>query len=478
MSYSNVKSLSPFIASKKNNHIDIKLLNNKNFYNWLNKQNDSIKNAVLEEGFIAKSGQIFLIKDKHNKTTSIIAGISDKPLISDGSKIYDEIKNKFSNDILKETSFSLDTQMGNLHIGWGLSAYKFSHYKNNNSDDINPLLFVSNKNNKKRIKTFVEAIYIVRDLINTPANDMGPEELETAMLNIANHHKITVKSIKGDELIKQNFPMIYEVGKASPRKPRLLELSWGNKNNPKITIIGKGVCFDTGGLDIKPSQFMLNMKKDMGGAAHALGLAHMIMSLKVPIYLRVIIPAVENSVSGNSYRPCDIVNSRKGISVEIGNTDAEGRLILADAITYACEDNPDIIIDFATLTGAARIALGYDLPALFSNNDEIAQKIQKISTQPDIDDPVWRLPLWQGYKKDLDSQIADINSTGTGKAGAINAALFLEEFITEGISWVHLDIYAWEQNGKTGRPKGGADNAMRAIFAFLENYIHNNNPKN
>jgi leucyl aminopeptidase len=296
---------------------------------------------------------------------------------------------------------------------------------------------------------------------------MGPDELQAATESLAAHHNVKVKIIKDGDLTKKNFPMIFDVGKGSARRPRLIDFSWGNKKDPKVTLVGKGVCFDTGGYDLKPSQYMFNMKKDMGGAAHVLALANMIMSLGLPIYLRVLIPAVENSISGEAYRPADILQTRKGITVEVGNTDAEGRLVLADALTYACEDKPELLIDYATLTGAARVALGPDLPALFSNTEETAQKIQALSQKEIVDDPVWNLPLWKGYRKDIDSYIADISSTG-GKAGATTAALFLNEFVEEDIEWLHLDTYAWEDNGKPGRPKGGADAGLRSIFAYLE----------
>ncbi len=458
-----IKFISPFLLSKKESHIDIDIINPATFNKWLSEQDATIKTKISEQGFEGSSGEIFISYDKSGKALSITAGTSDFPSITDGSKIHDAVKAAFSSDKLEKTSFAINSSQDNLPIGWGLAAYKFSLYKGD-EDNKSPKLI----NNDKRVKIYVESVCFIRDLINIPANDMGPDELETATQYLANHHKTELKTIKGDELIKQNFPMIYEVGKASPRTPRLLDFSWGNPEHPKVTLVGKGVCFDTGGLDIKPSQFMLTMKKDMGGAAHVLGLAHMIMSLKLPINLRVLVPAVENSISGNSYRPSDIINSRKGLTVEVGNTDAEGRLVLADALTYACEDKPDLLIDFATLTGAARIALGFDLPAIFSNNDKTAQGVQQQSATKEIDDPVWHLPLWQPYRKDLDSAIADINSTGSGKAGATNAALFLQEFITEQTEWLHMDVYAWEQNGKSGRPKGGADTGMRAIFAFLE----------
>ncbi len=465
----NIKFFYPLISLKCDKHITINV--HKNFKKWKKNQTEKIQSQIKEQGFEGKSGEILILRDEGGNAYNIISGVSEKSTFEDGSKIYGTVKSVFSKDTLKNISFAFTSDLDNLslerlHIGWALAAYKFDFYKNN--EDAKARLLISPDINERRVKANIESICLIRDLINIPANDMGPDELEAATKIITKHHDTKLNVIKDDELLEQNFPMIYEVGKASPRCPRLLDFSWGNKEHPKVTLVGKGVCFDTGGLDLKPSQFMLTMKKDMGGAAHVLGLAHMIMSLKLPINLQVIIPAVENSVAGNAYRPSDIINSRKGLTVEVGNTDAEGRLVVADALTYACESKPELLIDFATLTGAARIALGFDLPALFSNNDKTAQDIQKHSASDEINDPVWQLPLWQPYRKDLDSQIADISSTGTGRAGATNAALFLEEFIDDKTEWIHMDVYAWEQNGKAGRPKGGADTGMRAIFAFLE----------
>ena len=465
----NLKFFYPLISSKLSKHIEIKIY--KDFDKWHDKQNDKIKTQIKNQGFESKTGQVITLRNDDGTTDNIIAGTGDKLSFEDGSKIYNAIISLFSKDTLKNTSFSIKSDLDQhaierLHIGWALAMYKFSFYKKDDSKKAQLLL--SPDIDKQRVKATIESICFIRDLINIPANNMGPDELENAAKTLTKKHKSSLNVIADKELLEQNFPMIYEVGKASPRRPRLLDFSWGNTNHPKVTLVGKGVCFDTGGLDIKPSQFMLTMKKDMGGAAHVLGLAHMIMSLKLPVNLRVLIPAVENSIAGNAYRPSDIINSRKGLSVEVGNTDAEGRLVLADALTYACEDKPEFLIDFATLTGAARVALGFDLPALFSNNDKIAQDIQKLSASDNINDPVWQLPLWQPYRKDLDSDIADISSTGKGRAGATNAALFLQEFIEKKTEWIHMDIYAWEQNGKAGRPKGGADTAMRAIFAILE----------
>jgi len=463
---------SPFLTKPRKNHILVHLVPEKKYKTWLSKQPVGIKTLAKDFGFNPKGSQTLIVSNKSGQIDKIYAGVYSPVCLYDMSKSAADIKNAFSDDALKRTSFALETtnlepdEIERAHIGWGLACYKFEAYKKTKSTP--PALVISKGANKKRIEALVTGVDLARNLVNIPANDMGPVELEKTAKALASNHKADIEVIKDKDLIKNNFPLVFEVGKASTRRPRLLDLRWGNKKHPKITLVGKGVCFDTGGLDIKPSQFMLTMKKDMGGAAHVLGLSHIIMSLKLPVCLRVLIPAVENSISGNAYRPGDIIKSRKGLSVEIGNTDAEGRLVLADALTYASEEKPELIIDFATLTGAARIALGYDLPALFANKDKTADEIKKLSARDEVGDPVWPLPLWQPYRKDLDSPIADISSTGKGPAGATNAALFLQEFIGPDIEWIHMDVYAWEQTGKPGRPQGGADTGLRAIFAFLE----------
>ncbi len=468
-----IRFFNPFSSHKRKRHIGISITNKSDFKALYKKLDKADQNLCAENGFEGKSGQALIIRDADGTAHSIIAGTDKDCRYEDGAKIYDAIKSSFSKSTLDNASFEIEAgklkpdQLERLCIGWGWAAYNFDIYKKEEKEQKSPALIISKTLNKKRINAFVESVCLIRDLVNIPANDMGPDELEQAAKALTEKHEISLKVIKDKALITKNFPMIFDVGKASERRPRLLDFTWGNAKHPKITLVGKGVCFDTGGLDIKPSQFMLTMKKDMGGSAHVLGLAHMIISLNLPIRLRVLIPAVENSVSGNAYRPSDILQSRKGISVEVGNTDAEGRLVLADALSYACEESPELLIDFATLTGAARVALGHDLPALFSNNDKTAYKIQTMSAKPNIDDAVWNLPLWQPYRKELDSPVADISSTG-GKAGATTAALFLQEFIDNDIEWIHMDVFAWEQSGKTGRPKGGADTGMRAIFAFIE----------
>jgi len=463
---------SPFAKKKAKNHFDINVIKNSDFEKWENKQRSAVKNQILAQGFKGKSGQTLIVLDTNGDIENIIAGCSNAYSYEDGSKLYDGIKSSFSSELIKKTTFELTGsfkkgQLDRLHIGWGWACYAFDRYKQKETPK-RPNLIITKDADKRRVEAFVESVCLIRDLVNIPANNMGPDELQAATEILCKSHSTKLQVIKDNDLIKKNFPMIFDVGKASVRRPRLLDFSWGNAKHPKLTLVGKGVCFDTGGLDIKPSQFMLTMKKDMGGSAHVLGLAHMIMSLKLPVNLRVLIPAVENSIDGNAYRPSDVLNTRKGITVEVGNTDAEGRLVLADSLVYASEEKPELLIDFATLTGAARVATGYDLPAMFANDDKMAHKIQTTSFKDDVLDPVWNLPLFKGYRKNLDSDIADISSTGKGRAGASEAALFLQEFVGEDIEWIHMDVFAWEQNGKVGRPKGGADTGMRAIFAYLE----------
>lgn len=464
----------PFISKKRKSHIPVIIVRRKNFADWIKQQDKYIQSYAAECGFEGKTGQFMMLRDQNGETQNVVMGAGETQIgYHEGAQLCDFIKRRFSKDMLKTSSFSVDDsdleaeESTRLHTGWGWAMYEFAQYKREGASE-KPALILSKKVDQNRVQAFVEAVCLIRDLINTPANDLGPDELEDAATTFAKNHKLEAKIIRDKDLLKKNFPMIYAVGKGSDRRPRLIDFSWGNKKHPKVTLVGKGVCFDTGGLDIKPSSFMLTMKKDMGGAAHVLALAHLIISLNIPIRLRVLIPAVENSISGDAFRPWDILQSRKGLTVEVGDTDAEGRLILADALTYACEENPELLIDFATLTGAARVALGEDLPVLFSTNEDTADHIRKLSAKSHVSDPVWNLPLWQGYRKDMDSNIADISSTGKGKAGAINAALFMQAFIDENVEWIHMDVFAWEGNGKAGRPRGGADTGLRAIFAFLE----------
>jgi leucyl aminopeptidase len=347
-------------------------------------------------------------------------------------------------------------------LAFALNAYQFTRYRR--AEARNVRLVVPEGVDGDDLTRIVEGVSLARDLINTPSNDMGPAELEEAARTLAKQHGATVQVTSGDALTKE-FPLVAAVGAGSARTPRLIDITWGSGVDPKITLVGKGVCFDTGGLDIKNDAGMLNMKKDMGGGATALALAHMVMARKLKVRLRVIIPAVENSISGTSFRPRDVYTSRKGISVEIGNTDAEGRLVLADALTLADEDKPALIADFATLTGAARVALGPDVPAAFTDDDELAGELANFAASEN--DPLWRMPLWRPYEAMLDSKVADTNNVSTGgQGGAITAALFLRKFVAAK-SWLHLDIFAWTLAAKPGRPEGAELQTARALYALL-----------
>ena len=347
-------------------------------------------------------------------------------------------------------------------LGWGLGAYQFSRYKKPRRA---PAQLAVETAVLADVAPLLAAATRVRDLINTPTEDLGPAELCASVRELAKGHGAKYREWVGDALLKHNFPTIHAVGRASHREPRLAELNWGRKG-PHLIIVGKGVCFDTGGLDIKPGDGMRWMKKDMGGAAHAIALAALVMQAKLPVRLTLLIPAVENAIAGNAYRPGEVITTRSGLTVEIDNTDAEGRLILCDALAYAAEHKPDLILDFATLTGAARIALGPDLPALFTNPEDIAQQLLDAGLAQQ--DPLWRMPLWRPYLVMLDSYVADLANAGPSRhAGAVTAALYLERFIPEGTSWAHLDVYSWNDGERPGKPKGGEAQGLRAYLEFL-----------
>jgi leucyl aminopeptidase len=353
-----------------------------------------------------------------------------------------------------------DTRLGAL--AFALGSYQFARYRK--PAERKARLVVPAEADADELSAIAEGVALARDLINTPSNDMGPAELEAAVRALANSHGAAVRVTTGATLAKE-FPLVHAVGAGSARAPRLIDLTWGSERDPKITLVGKGVCFDTGGLDIKPDSGMLNMKKDMGGAATALALAHMLMARKARIRLRVLVPAVENAISGTAFRPRDVYRSRKGITVEIGNTDAEGRLVLADALALADEEQPELIVDFATLTGAARVALGPDVPPFFTDDDALASEIMRHGTAEF--DPVWRLPLWRPYEQMLDSKVADLNNVGGSHGGAITAALFLRRFVENAKAWLHFDVFAWTPSGRPGRPEGGECQTARALYALL-----------
>ncbi len=456
-------------AAKGKRTIPVHVVRAKTYDLWLKKQGALATAMLQSQNFRGRENSLGLGYADDGSIEFLVIGAGDVFSVYTLSIVAEYLKKAAPEDV-RSGAFELVTaglkpdDVEKACIGWGLACYQFTDYKKGVS--VLPSLVWPKGVDKNRVQSTVQAISLIRNLINLPANALGPEELADAAQLFAAEKDADIKVIEDQHLLTQNFPMIYAVGDGSERRPRLIDITWGNVKHPKVTIVGKGVCFDTGGYDLKPSSGMLMMKKDMGGSAMALGLAWMVISLKLPIRLRVLIPAVENSVSGRAYRPMDILQSRKGSTVEIHNTDAEGRLVMADCLTLACEEKPDLLVDFSTLTGAARTALGYDIPAMFSNRDKIAEDLKKLSFEQE--DPLWPMPLWNGYRHEMASNHADMNNTGTSPAGAITAALFLEHFITPETDWIHIDHYAWEQYGRPGRPKGGADMGMRAILALLQ----------
>lgn len=411
-------------------------------------------------GFKAEAGSVLLIPTEDGHLGGALFGLGSNP--SENPFLTGKLARSLpAGDWHIETA---PLTANRLLLGYGLGSYSFDRYRSERPAE--PKLLIPQDADAADIKRQLAGVFLARDLINTPTNDMGPADLENAFRALAEHYKAEFTSIVGDELLEKNFPLVHTVGRASTVAPRLLEMRWGKKGHPRVTLVGKGVCFDTGGLDIKPASSMLLMKKDMGGAANVLGLALMIMDAKLKIDLRVIIPAVENSIAGNAFRPGDVYKSRKGLTVQIDNTDAEGRLILADALAYADEDAPDLLIDMATLTGAARVALGPDLPPFFTDDEDLAHDIADASLE--TDDPLWRMPLHKGYEKNLRTPIADLtNAPAGGMAGAITAALFLKRFVGKSKSWVHFDIFGWAQSERPHSPMGGEAQGIRALYRFL-----------
>lgn len=411
-------------------------------------------------GFKAESGSLLLIPTAEGHLGGALFGLGTNP--SEQPYIAGRLARALpAGDWHIETA---PLTANRLALGFGLGSYRFDRYKSEKSPAATML--IPSDADGADIKRQLAGVFLARDLINTPTNDMGPDQLEAAFRGLAQHYKADVSVITGDALLEQNFPLVHTVGRASADAPRLLELRWGKKGHRKVTLVGKGVCFDTGGLDIKPAASMLLMKKDMGGAANVMGLALMIMDAKLKVDLRVIVPVVENAISSNAFRPGDIYRSRKGLTVQIDNTDAEGRLILADALAYADEEEPELLIDMATLTGAARVALGPDLPPFFTDDANLAHDLTEASLE--TDDPIWRLPLYPGYEKDIRAKFADLtNAPAGGMAGSITAALFLKRFVSKTKSWAHFDIYGWAQSERPHSPGGGEAQAIRALFHHI-----------
>jgi leucyl aminopeptidase len=430
---------------------------------WLASQPARLAAWVDSLRFAAKPGTHCLLPGEDGRLARVLAGVdpADGPYAYAGLPAalplgrYRLEQGEGAGDPREQANYAA--------LGWALGSYAFGRYR---EAQVFASLAWPKGADRGAVARAARATRLVRDLINTPANDMGPAELAAQARTLAKAHGARVTVIVGDQLLKKNYPAIHAVGRASDKAPRLIDLRWGAKG-PRVTLVGKGVCFDSGGLDLKPSAGMKLMKKDMGGAAHVLGLASMVMAAGLALRLRVLVPAVENSVAGNAMRPLDVLSTRKGLTVEVGNTDAEGRLILCDALAEASRDEPDLLVDFATLTGAARVALGTGLPALFCNDEALAGTL--IDQGLARHDPLWRLPLHQPYRKSLDSPVADLNNISDGPyAGAVTAALFLEAFVGPGIPWAHLDLMAWNLAAGPGRPAGGEAMGLRAVYGAIE----------
>jgi leucyl aminopeptidase len=443
----------------------IHFLYEDDFESWVAEQPERTRAWALANAFKGERNKVLLVPDAAGEVNSVLVGV--------GRRGRDEITcwtTAGLPDRLPEGRYHLVGELSpsvaaQCSFGWAYGQYRFDRYRRPSPTKKVELRLPPGAN-AQDVERLRAATAIARDLINTPANDMTPEALAAAAVEIARRYGCRHRQVIGDALLAERLPAVHAVGRASAVAPRLVDMEWGDPSHPKVTLVGKGVCFDTGGLDLKPASSMLLMKKDMGGAAVTLGLAQALMDAKLPIRLRVIVPAVENAVAGNAFRPCDVLATRKGLTVEVGNTDAEGRLILCDALALADEDKPELLIDFATLTGAARVALGPELPALFATEDQLAQSVVKVAHAES--DPVWQLPLWTPYEDELSSKVADLNNVSTsGFSGAIFGALFLRRFVTDARAWMHIDLYGWNSKDRPGRPVGAEPQCIRALYAYL-----------
>jgi len=427
---------------------------------WRHAQPEPVARWVERIGFTAKAGATALLPGADGRLARVLLGLGERP------DLWSYAGLPFG---LPEGIYRLDNPgeadaATRAALGWALGGYAFTRYKR--TERTAARLVWPEEADRAAVARAAEATTLVRDLVNTPANDLGPAELQAAAEQLAGEFGAEIRAVVGNDLLLYHYPAIHAVGRASARPPRLIDVTWGAAEHPKLTVVGKGVCFDSGGLDIKSAQGMLFMKKDMGGAAHALALARMVMAAGLKVRLRVLIPAVDNAISGDAFRPLDVLATRKGLTVEVGNTDAEGRLILCDALAEADSEKPALLIDFATLTGAARIALGTEIPALFCNHEDTAAALLAAADRES--DPLWRLPLWHGYARQLDTPVADLcNATQRPFAGAILAALFLERFVSRETPWAHIDLYAWNAEERPGRPRGGEAMGLRAAFALV-----------
>ena len=432
---------------------------------WLAAQPEATRRWVAALGFTAQPATWCAIPGADGAIARVLAGTPvGEDLYALAHLPYALPDNAYRIELPATVRDAPAASFARAALGFALGAYAFTRYRAPKRAPAR--LVLPGGVDRAATLRLAEAVYRVRDLVNTPTEDMGPAELEAAARTLADAHGARVRAVVGDELLAQNFPAIHAVGRASHRAPRLIELEWGDAAHPRLAIVGKGVCFDTGGLDLKPADAMRWMKKDMGGAAHAIALAGLVMGARMPVRLQLLVPAVENSVGPNAFRPGEVIRTRAGLSVEIDNTDAEGRVVLGDALSYASETKPSLIVDFATLTGAARIALGPELPALFGNRDEDTAKFHAASRA--AQDPVWPMPLWKPYGSMLDSIVADFANSGPSRmAGSITAALYLDRFVPATIPWLHLDTYSWNEIDRPGRPRGGEAQGLRAAFHFL-----------
>jgi leucyl aminopeptidase len=458
-------SLPPCFASPDTSAtaLPLRLVDRAGFAAWRDQQPASVQAWLAAHDFSGQSGAPLMVPGDDGRPGYFLAGVSD-PKDPLALAHLPSMLPPGSYRLSADSPLALDP--GQALLGWGLGAYRFERYL---KPARAPARLVIDDASAENAEAFalLKAATLVRDLVNTPTEHMGPTDLEAVATRLAQAYGGKLDVVSGEALLKQNFPAIHAVGRASHRAPRLIELNWGDPAHPRLAIVGKGVCFDTGGLDIKPADGMRNMKKDMGGAAHALGLAQLVMALKLPVRLQLLVPAVENAIGPDAFRPGEVLATRQGLSVEVDNTDAEGRLILCDALTYAAEGKPTLLLDFATLTGAARIALGPDLPALFANDDKLAADY--LAAGERARDPLWRMPLWRPYLSYLRSGIADLANSGASRmAGCITAAVYLERFVPDSQPWAHVDVYSWNDSDRPGKPAGGEAQGLRAAWGLLK----------
>lgn len=466
-----IKNSSRLATKRVGSVVKIIPLPSKEFSPWLIGQPARIKNLVALNNFAAERNTFCLLPDVNGNLTEVILGVEN----ADDFEAFGILPSKLPAGTFQIVAPEWSShQLERAALGWGMGCYRYDVYKKRLPSLPNVRLVYPENCDKKLLLNYLKSIYLVRDLINTPAEDHHPATMMEVATKIAKNNGATVHQIVGDDLLRKNFPAIHAVGRGSARAPRLVVLTWGNTRHPKLVLVGKGVCFDSGGLHIKSAENMLLMKTDMAGAAHALALGELIMQAKLQVHLQIIIPAVENMPSGLSYKPGDIVKTRKGISIEITDTDAEGRIILADALCLACESKPQMVIDFATLTGAATIALGSKISAMYTDHDQVATDIAKFAIAEK--EWLWRMPLYKPYRKMLGSYIADIaNSSQQREAGSIRAALFLQEFVTNDVIWVHFDMHGWNMQTEPAHPQGGEAVCLRGLFKYLQQKFSKHN---